>query len=744
MAAGEHVSLLGKLNERIKLSEEYKTKTENMIHRILEQHAMWRAQHTAILEVYAALGGWTKDAAQQVVAAALPSLQRSCPSDSSAPRPTRSEQIVVLDGPNQVWDRDFGNSEFHDQVPNPIEREMSQQVIAEESVDVLEDDDVMLVAEEPYPGNTQSSQQPDSRSSLGRQFARSQLARMSARSSEFDSPSFCSGMSADELGKQILTDLDRIPDKEWETRSRENVRPAGEAKSLQKTLGLFVGARWHGIPMPTTDTFNFRKLTGNILLYARQLGVGEATSIQVTKNLCTRPHRDVNNRGPSRIFGLGDWTEGGETFVQDDRGTEKHELQEHIPGIGPKGKVLRGFKKDIHTLQQFDGTKIHCTVPFKGTRYAIILYAIHRSYHEAPALARALLVRLGFNLPLHEFEANMQAEDEELAGAVVEGRPEADEPGRHPPPTGRPRPPKRLHEDTEEAAAEPQEPSAAKPGQPAMALPILQPVFRSPDEPEVQELWSDSDMEAARKKLERDLACQQEAGRQAEAQREAAAEDDAQTKDELEQNLFQTKRELTSLKWQYDQLMADRDQSLQKAANVEAALKSADLRQAVESACCWTEQDAAKAAEARATGFEEQAANLRHTVYRLESELGHQRAIAMVPREVRAGAPSPGLWGLSGKLAQVLALLDASSLEEGLRRLRAECEDLKAGLPSRPGQGTVNPVDLEFADIHLRKQYAAAESKVAQLQDAVAFLTQRAAIGSAEAKAGKAHDMLKK
>ena len=29
------------------------------------------------------------------------------------------------------------------------------------------------------------------------------------------------------------------------------------------------------------------------------------------------------------------------------------------------------------------------------------------------------------------------------------------------------------------------------------------------------------------------------------------------------------------------------------------------------------------------TPDEEQAANLRHTVYRLESELGHQRAIAM-------------------------------------------------------------------------------------------------------------------
>ena len=269
-------------------------------------------------------------------------------------------------------------------------------------------------------------------------------------------------MSTDELGKQILADLERIPDKEWGNKSRKNVRPNGEAKCLQKTLGLVVGAHWRGIPMPTTDTFKFRKLTRNILHYARKLGVGEATSIQVTKNLCSKPHRDKNNKGPSWIFGLGDWTEGGETFVQDHSGTEEYELQEDIRDIGPKGKVLHGFKRDIHTLQKFDGTKIHCTVPFEGTRYAIILYAINRSYHATPALVRALLTRLGFNLPEQVFEASIQAEDEELAGAAVEGRQVADEAGRHRPPAGRSRPLKRSHEDAEEVGAEPGEPSGAR------------------------------------------------------------------------------------------------------------------------------------------------------------------------------------------------------------------------------------------------------------------------------------------
>ena len=107
--------------------------------------------------------------------------------------------------------------------------------------------------------------------------------------------SFCSesGMSTDELRLQLLADLERIPDgytmkeldqrkrslvlllypdnastlaqnaalaaqarraydavcnayeaaknKEWENKSREIVRPSGEAKCLQETLGLFVG-----------------------------------------------------------------------------------------------------------------------------------------------------------------------------------------------------------------------------------------------------------------------------------------------------------------------------------------------------------------------------------------------------------------------------------------------------------------------------------------------------------------------
>eukprot|EP00439_Symbiodinium_sp_Y106_P070208 s691_g12.t1 len=263
---------------------------------------------------------------------------------------------MSLDGPHRVWDRDFGHadfedSDFEDYDPPAIELEISQQVMADESVeDSDDDDDVILVADTLNDIETVEDvamPEPYTQPAADTQASQERL------------------LQPHELGKQILADLERIPDKEWENKSRKNVRPNGEAKCLQKTLGLVVGAHWRGIPMPTTDTLKFRKLTRNILL-------------------------DKNNKGPSWIFGLGDWTEGGETFVQDHAGTEEYELQEDIRDIGPKGKVLHGFKRDIHTLQKFDGTKIHCTVPFEGTRYAIILYAINRSYHETPALVRAL------------------------------------------------------------------------------------------------------------------------------------------------------------------------------------------------------------------------------------------------------------------------------------------------------------------------------------------------------------------
>lgn len=249
-----------------------------------------------------------------------------------------------------------------------------------------------------------------------------------------------------------------------------------------------MGAHWHRIPMPTIATLEFRRLTELILTYAKLLGAGEATSIQLTKNLCTKPHRDANNKGPSYIFGLGDW-KNGETFVEDANGTDEYELGEDIPNIGRQGTVLRGYKKDIHTLQKFDGTKTHCTTKFTGTRYCIVLFCIKSKYQETPALVRAFLQKLGFPLPASDtdFDSKIDQECEYLANLLVQGRKVEDELGRHTPPAG---PRKRKHEGPGQAATQPEAAFGARQGQPATGLRR----FLSMPAIEAKEQWTESNV----------------------------------------------------------------------------------------------------------------------------------------------------------------------------------------------------------------------------------------------------------
>ena len=98
--------------------------------------------------------------------------------------------------------------------------------------------------------------------------------------------------------------------------------------------------------MPTRKTYQFRNLVRKIFEYARHLGFDlGATTIQLTKDFQSKLHKDKNNKGPSGIFGLGDWV-GGETFVQDELGTDTYTLTEDIPKLGKKGDQLQGRKLD--------------------------------------------------------------------------------------------------------------------------------------------------------------------------------------------------------------------------------------------------------------------------------------------------------------------------------------------------------------------------------------------------------------
>ena len=123
--------------------------------------------------------------------------------------------------------------------------------------------------------------------------------------SEYVSVSFNAKITAEELGREIFADLEKIPAKEWKTDSRQNVRPTKSKTSFQKTVGLMVSALWRGIPMPSNDTYRYRKLTMKTLEQAKWLGFNlEATTLQFTTHLQSRPYRDIKNRDLTGIIGL--------------------------------------------------------------------------------------------------------------------------------------------------------------------------------------------------------------------------------------------------------------------------------------------------------------------------------------------------------------------------------------------------------------------------------------------------------
>ena len=391
------------LGEQLRQLNEAMLRGKELALRLEQIHAEWRSQQEQLMDLCSTT--------RTLLEAALPA-------EASA----QDAQVTL---------------EYSDYTPEPEEVEMTQQAqdsFAEPEVECLEDE-LTQPAE-----NTQASQErlllPENRIRLGKRFARFQMAKLSSSFCEHDASDFDPNISTEELGKGILADLERIPDKEWVNHGRENVRPAGKASSLQMTLGLVTMCHWRGIPMPTRKTYQFRNLVQKIFKYAEHLGFDlGATTIQLTKDFQSKLHKDKNNKGPSGIFGLGDWV-GGETFVQEELGSDTYTLTEDIPKIGKKGDRLQGRKLDIHRLQCFDGNKPHATMDFDGRRYAIVLFCIGKSYEQTPGLVREFLRKLGFPLPFSDFKAPIHRDYEEMAEMAIRGS-LVDEPGRHEPPAGR-------------------------------------------------------------------------------------------------------------------------------------------------------------------------------------------------------------------------------------------------------------------------------------------------------------------
>merc|ERR1711904_329600 len=136
----------------------------------------------------------------------------------------------------------------------------------------------------------------------------------------------------------------------------------GLKATSQMALGLITSGSWRGVPMPSRRVWQYPGLTKLLLKYFRLLAVRqgildsvdttlEATTIQLTKNLITRPHKDINNRGPSYITAFGDFEEGGGTLIAHFAGDHVMEV-DHADGSFQIPCRLRQVK-DV--VVEFDG-----------------------------------------------------------------------------------------------------------------------------------------------------------------------------------------------------------------------------------------------------------------------------------------------------------------------------------------------------------------------------------------------------
>ena len=172
--------------------------------------------------------------------------------------------------------------------------------------------------------------------------------------------------------------------------ARHNVAPAGESLIRGMNCGLFVYAERIGL---SAASHRFPWLTRLLALFGRQQHPDLAfTSIQVNVNYASRPHVDRNNLGQSHIIGLGSYT-GGELWLHDDTGDQALTLQEDICGerLYRKGTLWRGRNIDIcGKWAKFNGNKLHCTKPFKGTRYSLVYYICDRYAEACPTVRESL------------------------------------------------------------------------------------------------------------------------------------------------------------------------------------------------------------------------------------------------------------------------------------------------------------------------------------------------------------------
>ena len=199
---------------------------------------------------------------------------------------------------------------------------------------------------------------------------------------------------------RILTTID-FP----KSSRRKNVLPKGVSKVQGQLFGMYAHLQDVNITRATDDCTNTVKL---LCAWLRHVDPGfRFTSIQINRNYASRPHVDKNNEGMSYIVSLGRFS-GGEIWVHDGAdptvdngvaGSVIRLMDDDVPEQYKAGELYHGRILDVfQRWTQFDGNRLHYTLPFEGERISLIFYANNRAA-IAPMEVRARLHGLGFNFP---------------------------------------------------------------------------------------------------------------------------------------------------------------------------------------------------------------------------------------------------------------------------------------------------------------------------------------------------------
>ena len=180
---------------------------------------------------------------------------------------------------------------------------------------------------------------------------------------------------------QKVTELLLMLKGDWPTQSRPNVAPEGSTNGGVRgmCLGLVYGLGGQGMKVSkVSEAFPALTKFVNVAVAASLPGQDDPTvkpftwtSLQLNYNYAARKHVDGNNLGPSAIIALGEHA-GGELWTEN-----------------------KGVLDARGVWRYFNGTKLHETQPFEGTRISVIAFT-HNACDELTEGLATDLKELGF------------------------------------------------------------------------------------------------------------------------------------------------------------------------------------------------------------------------------------------------------------------------------------------------------------------------------------------------------------